>query len=101
MTSRAVRFLVAVALATAALLSGPPARATDRTEARAAAPAGVATPEVTRTLDDLASVEDEKLAHAKAGSHWTSGEIIVTVLLLIFLFPIGLIVLIVLLIKND
>jgi hypothetical protein len=101
MRSRARRLLFAVALAAATLFSGTLARATDRPEARAAAPASVASPEVTRTMDDLASVEDENLARAKAGAHWTNGEIIVTVLLLIFLFPIGLIVLIVLLIKND
>jgi len=51
-------------------------------------------------LDALARHEDRTLERQRASGEWSTGEIVVVVLLLIFLFPIGLIVLIVLLIMK-
>jgi len=54
------------------------------------------------TFDALARDEDESLAkHRASGERWTDGEVILVVLLLIFVFPVGLIVLIVLLIVKS
>ncbi len=51
-------------------------------------------------FSELAKNEDEGLARHVAGD-LSTGEIILVVLLLIFLFPIGLIVLIILLVTDD
>ena len=55
-----------------------------------------------RTVVD--QVEDPKLEKQRAGYYhdhsWSTGEIILVILLLIFLFPIGVIVLIVLLLSD-
>jgi hypothetical protein len=53
------------------------------------------------TLDALEREEDEGLATHRASGGWAWWEILIVVLLLVFLFPIGLIVLIILLIVKD
>ena len=62
------------------------------------APAGTSTQ--AQRLSDLSKVEDESLAEHAAGE-WSNSEVVMVVLLLIFLFPIGLIVLIILLITDG
>jgi hypothetical protein len=99
---RAFDLLAALAVAAAstflpvwtARAAETPSAASSSTDARAPAAS------IDRSLDDLAAAEDEKLAEQKAG-RWRDGEIVCVVLLLIFLFPIGLIVLVVLALEHH
>src|ERR1022692_4602167 len=90
---------VASLLLAAGLLGAPaiaPANAADAVCAQQESRSTSTRPQ-TQRLSDLARLEDESLAKHTAGE-WSDAEVILTLLLLIFLFPIGLIVLIVLLI---
>ena len=76
---------------------GPPVATTTSSAGTSARP-----PLRADMLDALARDEDESLAkHRASGERWTDGEVILVVLLLIFVFPVGLIVLIVLLIVKS
>lgn len=51
-------------------------------------------------LSALAGIEDETLARHSAGE-WSDSEVVMVILLLVFLFPIGLVVLIILLCTDG
>jgi hypothetical protein len=77
----------------------PPARTTTQTSSAGTYPKSV--------FDELKRVEDPTLQSQRAGyrhdhygHRWSTGEIVLVVLLLIFLFPIGVIVLIVLILSD-
>lgn len=95
----AASLLAAPGLARGETAAPAASRATATSQASSTKPA---TPSVAKDdLDEFAQAEDESLAdHRASGEEWSTGEIIVVVLLLIFLFPIGLIVLIILLIVK-
>jgi hypothetical protein len=83
-----------VALLPARTFAGDPEPA--RITRAEAAPRPASTRSHAALMSDLARVEDEGLTRHRAGGHWERHEIVIVVLLMIFLFPIGLIVLIVL-----
>jgi hypothetical protein len=102
-TTLLARALLAAALglAPAVARAGGVARAPDRTTATALVSSGKPAPEKDQLARDLEPLEDEALASHEAGSKWSTLQIVIVVLLIIFLLPIGLIVLIVLLIVDP
>jgi hypothetical protein len=97
--TRLRRSLARLALA-ASLLAPSVAHARNDRVPPTSAPATARTAKVADPLDSLARHEDRSLERQRASGEWSTGEIVVVVLLLIFLFPIGLIVLIILLIVK-
>jgi hypothetical protein len=105
MKTRLGRRLFQLALAGAMLFPATLARAEDPTPvARATTSSKIAEVYPEQIFEDLKRAEDPELANQRAGyrhEHYrhelSGGEIVLCVLLLIFLFPIGVIVLIVLL----
>lgn len=104
-SSRWVRHLACALTAASMIFAGSTARADSARDGRATtqiqehrAVAGSADQD--QLFRDLQSCEDEKL-ETRAAGEWSDSEVLLVVLLLIFLFPVGVIVLIVLLCTDG